>query len=364
MKTKAAVLEAFKTPIVMREFETLSLAEGEVLLKILAAGVCGSDVHIQKGEDPRTPIPIILGHEGVGRIAALGGPKKDVSGRDLKEGDLVVFERGIMCGRCRSCVILKRPALCASRRTYGISVSSKDPPHLRGCYAEHIHLMASAHLIRIDAAVDPAVLVPATCSGATAANAFEQSGTKPGDAVVIVGPGPLGLFLIAMAKQAGAGPISVMGMAADRARLDLCRLFGADHTMVVDGTSIEDREAEVRKLTSGLGGDVVFECTGARRAAEDALHFAAPGGTVLIPGIATPVGQASVSFYEHLARWNVRLQGVWVSDTSHLRRAALLVSSGGFPFEKIVTHRFPLAQANEALVAVEKREAMKAVLIP
>ena len=90
MKVKASVLEAFGEPLVMLDFETSKIAPGEVLAKVDAAGVCGSDVHIWKGNDPRTPVPIILGHEGVGRIAELGAKTLDVFGRELKEGDRVV----------------------------------------------------------------------------------------------------------------------------------------------------------------------------------------------------------------------------------------------------------------------------------
>jgi len=364
VKVRAAVLSKFNEPLEMREFSTTPLAPGEVLVKIAAAGICGSDVHMWRAKDPRTPVPIILGHEGVGTVAEIGGTKTDLFGRELKEGDLVLWERGIMCGRCYACVILKRPALCATRKTYGISVSCEEPPHLQGCYAEHLHVGANQNFIRIDKKIDPAVLVPATCSGATAAHTIEQSGIRPGDNIVVIGPGPLGLFVMAMARNRGASMIIVMGTAADEGRLELCKEFGANLTMVVDKIKLADRVAEVKKLTWGVGANVVIECTGVRKAAEEALHFAAPGGTVMIPGIATPVGHAPVSLYEHLARWNIRLQGVWVSDTSHLRQAAKLVLAKKFPFEKIITHRFKLEEATEALKTVERREAMKAVLVP
>jgi len=364
VKARAAVLTKFNEPLAIREFRTSPLAEGEVLVRIAAAGVCGSDVHIQQGRDPRTPVPIILGHEGVGTVAEIGGTKKDVFGRELKEGDLVLWERGITCGKCYSCVILKRPALCPQRRTYGISVSCADEPYLQGCYGEYIHVGANQNFLRIEKEIDPVVLVPATCSGATAAHTIEQSNIQPGDNIVVLGPGPLGLFCLAMARRRGAAMIIAMGTKDDKGRLELCKEFGADLTMIVDEMKLEDRVAEVKKLTWGIGANVVIECTGVRRAAEEALHFAAPGGTVMIPGIATPVGQAPVALYEHLARGNVRLQGVWVSDTSHLRQAVKLVLSQQFPFEKIITHRFKLEEANEALAAVESREAMKAVLVP
>jgi len=211
VKAKAAVLEQFDTPLAIREFEVQPLAAGEALIKITAAGVCGSDVHMWHGNDPRTPLPIILGHEGVGEIADLGGERLDLLGRPLRPGDKVMWERGAMCGHCYYCVVRKQPSLCPHRKTYGISFSCAEPPHLRGCYAEYLHLQSTAHFLRIDDDIDPAVLVAASCSGATAAHAIELSRIRPGDAVLVVGPGPLGLFAVAMALKAGASRVDVVG---------------------------------------------------------------------------------------------------------------------------------------------------------
>jgi len=97
MKFKAMVLEAFKEPLQMREFEINELPEGSVLVRTLASGVCGSDVHIAKGEDPRTPVPIILGHEGVGEVIEVVGEKKDINNEPIRPKDRVIWNRGIVC---------------------------------------------------------------------------------------------------------------------------------------------------------------------------------------------------------------------------------------------------------------------------
>ena len=364
VKAKAAVLTRFNEPLELQEFEVGPLGEGEVLVKITAAGVCGSDVHMWHAKDPRTPLPIILGHEGVGEIAQIGGRKADVFGRELKPGDKVMWERGIMCGKCYYCVVKKQPSLCPSRKTYGISLSCKESPHLRGCYAEYLHLLPNAHMIRIDDDIDPAVLVPASCSGATGAHAVELADVAPGDNVVIIGPGPVGLYILAMVLERGAAKVIVLGTDADAMRLQWCREFGAQETISVSQTTLEQRVDRVRELTNGLGANVVFECTGVRAAAEEGLHYVAPYGTYLIPGIATPVGESTIRFFEQIARKNVRLQGVWVSDTGHLYRAIQLVLSRRYPFEKVITHRFGLEEATKALETVAAREAMKAVLVP
>ena len=108
----------------------------------------------------------------------------------------------------------------------------------------------------------------------------------------------------------------------------------------------------------------MLECTGSARAAEEGIKYVRPYGKYLIPGIATPVGTVPISLFEDLARKNISIQGVWVSDTSHLYRAIRLVMSGRFPCDALVTHTFPLERATEALEKIENREAVKAVLIP
>jgi len=364
LKAKAAVLEKFNEPLMFREFDVQPLAEGEVLVKIAAAGVCGSDVHMWRGKDPRTPLPMILGHEGVGVIADTGGEKRDLLGRALKPGDKVMWERGVMCGKCYYCVVRKEPSLCPHRRTYGISFSCAEPPHLRGCYAEYLHVKAGAHFIRIDDDIAPAILVAASCSGATAAHSIEVSRIRPGDVVLVVGPGPVGLFCLAFALRAGASRVYVSGTQADAARLEMAKAFGAAGTINVGEMAADQRRQYLLDASGGFGPNVILDCTGSLRALEENIALVAPGGTYAIPGIAEPRERFPIDLFAHIARKNVALQGVWVSDTNHLWQAIQLVLSRDFPFERLVTHTFPLEEAMKGLEAVEKCEAVKAVLRP
>jgi len=364
VKAKAAVLEAFEQPLVFKDFEVCPLAEGEALVKLTASGVCGSDVHMWHGKDPRTPLPMILGHEGVGEIADIGGERFDLLGRKLKPGDKVMWERGAMCGHCYYCVVRKQPALCPNRKTYGISFSCTDPPHLRGCYAEYLHLQNTAHYIRIDDDIDPAVLVAASCSGATAANAIELSRVRAGDVVLVVGPGPVGLFAMAMSLKAGASRVYAVGTEADTARLELAKEFGAAGTLNSADTTSEQRAEFLRDATGGIGPNVILDCTGAIGALEEYLPLTAPGGVYSIPGIAEPRRDVSMDVFTNFARKGASLQGVWVSDTNHLWQSIQLVLARDYPFEKLVTHRFALDDATEALQTGAKPEAIKVVLEP
>ena len=364
MKARAAVLRAFEQPLEMTEFDVCPLAEGEALVRITAAGVCGSDVHMWHGKDPRTPLPIILGHEGVGEIADLGGERLDALGRPLKPGDKVMWERGAMCGHCYYCVVRKQPSLCPHRKTYGISFSCADPPHLRGCYSQYLHLQRTAHFLRIDDDIDPAVLVAASCSGATSANAIELSRIRPGDVVLVVGPGPVGLFALAMSLKAGASRVYVVGTEIDAARLELAVEFGAAGTLCTADTTTDERAEFLKDVTGGIGPNAVIDCTGAVAALEEHLPLTAPGGTYSIPGIAEPRRPVPMDVFAHFARKSVALQGVWVSDTNHLWQAVQLVLARDFPFEKLVTHEFALENATEALQTGARPEAIKVVLRP
>ena len=120
MKVKAVVLKEFNQPLVIEEGELASLKDGEILVRITASGVCGSDVHMWKGKDPRTPLPLILGHEGVGVVEEVKGEKKDIFADKIKPGDFVIWDRGVTCGNCYFCVVKKEPSLCPKRQVYGI----------------------------------------------------------------------------------------------------------------------------------------------------------------------------------------------------------------------------------------------------
>lgn len=362
MTATAMVIERYSAPLAEKQIPLPDPAPGELLVRVAAAGVCGSDVHIWRGEDGRVTLPLTPGHEGVGRVEAMGGPLKDVDGKDVRPGDLVMWERGISCGACFFCAVLRDPALCQNRRTYGIHVPESEAPHLNGAYASHIFLRRGVKLIRIDDDIDPAVLVPASCSGATTAHAFDLVRPKIGDTVVIQGPGPLGIFAVDMAKRCGAENVVVVGR--ESGRTEICRELGATHILDRKATSSEERLARVRELTHGRGADWVYECAGTNPAVAESLGFARRGGAVLTSGIAVPTGEIAVDWFHTINLKNLHVQGVWLSDTPHLRMALSLVRANPETYAKLITHRYPLSAATEALEAVERGETVKAVLEP
>ncbi len=361
--TRISVLEEFNKPLRIREMKIPDLLPGQVLVRIAASGVCGSDVHMQQGKDPRLALPMSLGHEGVGRIVEINGEKKTVLGEELKAGDTIIWNRGVLCGKCYYCTISHQPSLCENRWAYGIHRSVSDPPHLNGCYAEHLILSEKTDILLLDDR-DPAVYVPASCSGATAAHAFEyaRANMNIGDSVLVQGPGPLGIFLVAYAKASGAGQIIVTG--GTQSRLEMCREFGATEVLNRHEYSQEETKEVIMSLTHGRGVDVAIEASGSLKAIMDGMPLVRTGGTYISAGFGEPAGSVEFPWFENVIRKNLNVQGVWVSDTRHVLEAMRLVKMNYEKFAKMITHRFKLEDATDALNSVASREAVKAVLIP
>jgi len=359
--TRIAVLEEFSKPLQIREMKIPDLLPGQILVQIAASGVCGSDVHMQQGKDPRLALPMSLGHEGVGQIVDMNGQKKTALGEKLKIGDSIIWNRGVLCGKCYYCTISHQPSLCENRWAYGIHRSLKEPPHLNGCYAEHLILSEKTDILLLDDR-DPAVYVPASCSGATAAHAFEYARLRTGDSALIQGPGPLGVFLVAFAKAAGAGEIIVTG--GTQSRLEMCREFGATQILNRHTCSPEETQEIIRSLTHGRGVDVAIEAAGSLNAIMDGMPLVRTGGTYISAGFGEPAGSVEFPWFENVIRRNLTVQGVWVSDTRHVLEAMRLVQMNYHKFAKMITHRFTLEDATAALESVGSRQAVKAVLIP
>jgi len=363
MKTQAQVLVAFKEPLELQTFDLSPLGEGEVLVRITYAGVCGSDLHMASGEDPRTPLPIILGHEGVGEVVEVSGEKQSVDGRPLAPGMPILWNRGVVCGRCFFCTRGEHH-LCPERFVYGIHRGVDVPPHVNGCYSQYLPLDARTDIFIIDdvPAEHHKTLVTASCSGATAAHAFDHFEPAGGETVVVQGVGPLGCFMVALARDCGAERIVAVDLAA--ARLDLARRFGATHTLNCQETSAQERRQAVRDLTDGRGADAVYEAVGKASAVREGLGLVRPGGRYVTAGFGQPGGAMEWDPFADLVRPDLRYVGVWVSHTRHMERAVALMKRNLDDFARMITHTMPLADAGAAHDLMRRGEAMKVALEP
>ncbi|MFN0169825.1 MAG: zinc-binding dehydrogenase [Bryobacteraceae bacterium] len=365
MPVQAAVLAAFEQPLEIRDYpEITSLDPGEALVDVEMAGICGTDVHLWLGQLP-IQLPVVLGHETVGRLVSLGrGLDTDWRGGPLQVGDRITWASSIVCGTCFYCRQKKQPTRCVSRKAYGISYPASEPPHLRGGYARQIHLRAGTAIFRLPEDLPTDAVIGAGCGLVTAIHGLERGPVEWGDVVVVQGAGPVGLGALAIARQSGASRIIMVGGPAHR--LALAREFGAAATIDIDEVPdpLERRRAVLAE-TGPYGADAVIECAGHPAAVNEGLHFCRDGARFLVLGQYADAGE--ISFNPHIVtRKQLQLIGSWGFEPRHVDRALRLLA--GSPWKELfaseITHRFPLAEANQALETVRQWRSGKSVLLP
>ncbi|MFQ6011041.1 MAG: zinc-binding dehydrogenase, partial [Nitrososphaerales archaeon] len=283
--SKAAVLKAHKVPLDFRDFPLPDLKSNSLIAKVTVATVCGTDIHLWRG-DSSPPLPLILGHEAVGKVHKLGSDvKTDHAGSPITEGDRIIWGSSGRCGKCYSCVVKKIPERCANSVVLGIVTTCKDPPHLNGNFSEFVYLRPPLYFFKIPDSLSDKVASPASCALSTVMNGTEKIDVRAGDSVVIQGAGPLGLYGVAVAKMRGAEKVIVIDKVDSR--LKLAEEFGADHTLnMMEYEKMEDRMKEVMKLTGGYGADHVIELTGSLDAIPEGVRLVRPRGTYLLIGSA------------------------------------------------------------------------------
>ncbi len=359
-KVRAAVLLELNK-LELQEFDKPEIRPEDGLLWVEQAGVCASDPGWYKGKLPVGGLPIILGHEILGRIAEIGSEASRKWG--VKAGDRVVVEGSTHCDHCYYCVH-GQYHLCENRVSYGSTVPTTVKPALWGAYAEYMYLAPGSlvHQISDQVPAEGGVLV-----GAVLANAIrwvsEFGRVRPGDAVVVQGVGPQGLSAVIAARECGAGCVIATGLARDRERLALAREFGAQHTIDVEH---QDVAGEVAAIT-GRGADMVIDLTGSPSAVATALDLVRKQGRIVQAGVTgsrtlTPLYLDKIIFKE------VSVSGVFAHTWDSVEAAVRLVESRRYPVEKMVTHHFPLDEAEHAIHCVAREvpgvEPIKAVLTP
>ena len=261
-----------KGQIELMDYPVPQVKEGYVLIKIKAAGICGSDLKIYDDDHPYYP-PVVLGHEFSGVIEEMGS---GVEG--WRTGDRVVSEvHGLVCGRCRFCLSGEKH-VCPSKRALGWGID--------GGFAEYVSV-PSWLLHRIPEQItfeEAAVMEPLAIA---IHGVLERARVEPEDVVVVLGCGPVGLLALQTAKAEGASKVFITGITQDeKLRLKLARELGADRTINVEK---EDPVAVVRESTGGVGADLVVEVSGAPQAIAQGFRIVRTHGRFLAIGI--PAGQ-------------------------------------------------------------------------
>ena len=336
---KALVKESAAPGLRLTDVPEPTIRDDEVLIRVRRAGVCGTDVHIYEWDDwarSRVRPPLVVGHEFAGDVVQVGQLVTDVS-----EGDRVTAEGHIVDGRCLLCRT-GNAHVCPYTKIIGVD---RD-----GCFAEYI-AMPATNVWHLDDTVSYDVGGIHDPMG----NAFHSALTADiaGAVVLITGCGPIGIFAVGICRAAGAA--RVIASDVNPTRLALAKCMGA-HDVIQPA----EAEATVRRLTGGLGVDVVLEMSGVPSAIHQAFALVRVGGRVQMLGL--PAKPMEVNFASEVIFKGITIYGVVgrrMYDTWH--QMTRFLRSGTFDPTPVITHRFPLSEADEAIRAIKSGEAGKVI---
>ena len=319
------------------------IGPGEILMKVLASGICGSDVlewyRLHKA-------PLVLGHEVAGQVVKVGERVKD-----FKEGDRIVAAHHVPCNTCFYCLTGHQTACDTLRRT------NFDP----GGFSEYIRLPA----INVDRGTFP---MPDGLSYEEATfheplgcvlRAFRKAQLQPGQNVLVLGSGIAGMLIIHLAKILGAGKI----LAVDKVpfRLEMARKYGANEAV----SPSQETSSHIKKMNSGRLADLVFVSTGAQQAHHQALECVERGGKVLFFGLTDPDFKLPVSINNLFVRNDITLTTSYGASPYDSWQALELMRAGRVDVGGMISHRLPLKETGKGFrLVLEAKDSMKVIIEP
>ena len=330
---------------------------GEVLVRMAAAGVCHSDLHVVDGEWER-PAGVVMGHEGAAWVEELG---EGVEG--LQPGDLVVLAWTAPCGRCDACS-RHEPWLCGQPDGSGHRLKPEDVRLHRAGSGELIgaysgigtfgerQVVAATAAIKVDPRTPPEVAALIGCAVTTGIGAVRNTAqVKAGESVTVIGLGGLGLSAVMGAVAQGAHPVTAIDNSP--AKLELAVRAGAHRTLLAD------------EAAQAQGADHVLECIGLTKTVELAIELARPGGTITLVGM-TPQGQrASFDVYRFVEDGKVIRGSNYGSanPSTDFPRIASEYLEGKLPVDLLITERIGLEQLDDAFEAMRRRDGARRVIV-
>lgn len=337
------------------EIQTVKVPEPgyqEVLCRIRAVAICGSDPEVIRGDLAGSwppAYPFIAGHEWAGEVVKVGPGVVS-----FKPGDRVAGEAHKGCGYCANC-LLGKYNLCLN---YGKTETGHEHYGfiVNGAYAQYAkYSQKSVKHMPDNVSFAEAAMVDTV---GVALHGIELSGITPGGTVVVIGPGPIGLSAMRLAKACGAAKVIVVGRGS---RLASAKKLGADH--IVDFTT-QDTYEEIKRLTDGIGPDEVFECSGAKGTFNQAVRLVRKGGSVILLGVATDDVMEELPF-KYVTHNEIKIFGSRANPNVSEKVLALM-ASGQMLVKDMITHKFSLDQFGEALDTFVKRkgDAVKVVILP
>lgn len=338
---KAMRLESIGN-LFVREAEKPVPGPDDLLVRVEACGVCGTDRHLLHGEFPSTP-PVTLGHEFCGIIEAMGA---DVSGFEI--GGRITGDPNISCGRCPQCMA-GRVNLCRNLRAIGI--------HRDGGFADYV-IVPQKQAFHLPLSLKPthgAFCEPLACC----LHGIDMAEIKAGSSVVVLGGGVIGLLTVQLARLAGATTVILSTRQASRRRL--AEEIGATHSVDPSSSDIIEEIAGGSGLVPG-GADVVIECAGVAETVKQTTRLAKPGGTVVILGVMPQGAKVEIEPFDILFR-ELRVLGSFINPFTH-RRAADLVASGTIEIDKLISREVSLEDAPEVIRNPPAPGEVKVLMVP
>ena len=367
MRIRAVVLREPGTPVAVEEVELDQPKADEVLVRIAAAGVCHSDVHLADGVLGKGRWPMVLGHEGAGVVEAVGERVTHVA-----PGDRVAFSFVPSCGSCRACRagrrnlcepaganIVRGTLMDGTSRLHGGAGETIQHGLMTACFAERT-VVAAAGAVPLSAKIPLWQASLLGCGVVTGAGAVRNAaGVRLGDSVAVIGCGGVGLQVVAAAALAGAAQI--IAVDRDRAKLELA--LGRGATDAVEVSAQDDSADRVRELSGG-GVDHAFEVVGRSDTIRLAWDVLRPGATAIVVGVAPRGVEVSLPALEFLSE--KAMKGCYYGSTDvadELPRLAALVESGRLPLADVITHTTDLDGVEEALDRLRRGEGARTVVI-
>lgn len=337
---KAVRLEAVHR-LYLREVEKPTPGPDELLVKVEAAGVCGSDRHFLHGDFPCSP-PVTLGHEFCGIIEDVGGAVVN-----FQPGMRITGDPNIACGRCAQCYA-GRVNLCSNLQAIGL--------HRDGGFAEYVLVpQKQAHSLPLNlAASHGAFCEPLSCC----IHGVDLADIKPGASVVVLGGGVIGMLTLQLARLAGAGQVVLSTRQA--ARRSLAEKIGASATVDPTTDDVVAKIAGAGGLIPG-GADVVFECAGVADTVRQMTQLATRGGVAIVLGVMPKNAFVPLEPFDILFR-ELRILGSFINPFTH-RRAAELIASGALEIDPLITRRASLADVPNIIKEPPAPGEIKAMFI-
>jgi len=334
-----------KNCIEVREIERPRPGPGDVLVEVKAAAICGTELHAQDGEtNVPTKFPVVLGHEYSGVAAEVGGEVRGFSVGDRVVGETTASACGV-CPVCRG----GEYNLCRNRLIIGYAADGAFAKYVRVPHRFLHHLPSSIPF-------EEASLIEPLC---VAYNALVEKVTvKPGDVVAVLGPGPIGLFCLQVAKVAGASRVIVSGLADDRRRLEVARELGAYRVV---NSEAEDIVAAVMEASGGRGADVVADAAGPAETLWQSIEMVRPSGKIVKIGWGPkPVGFS----LDKLLSKGATLQGTLGHNWKVWEAAIRLLEAGLIKASPLISAEYPLTEWAKAFDVMRYKSGVTAVLKP